>query len=125
MSRWILSIVAGVLFASILPAVAQESRLPEIPIKSTVTVLSLGAEICLSCQRTNSAISELQREYQGRAAIISLDIQEHKGLGDQCRVRAVPTQIFYDRNGKERYRHEGYLSKKRCAEQLEKLIAEH
>jgi thioredoxin 1 len=37
------------------------------------------------------------------------------------RVRAIPTQIFYDKDGKEVQRHEGFMDKKSIVEVMERL----
>ncbi len=47
-------------------------------------------------------------------------------LGDEARrfrIRAIPTQVFFDRNGREVARHEGFMDKKTLAAQLDKLLA--
>ena len=121
MRKWFFFIVAAALLVGTDMGRAQDSPLPEIPVKGTVTMLNIGLDICISCQRMSTIIGELKRDYQGKAAIIYLDISKHEGLGEKYKVRAVPTQIFYDKNGKEHYKHDGYLSKKRCVEYLEKL----
>jgi thioredoxin 1 len=99
------------------------SELPQIPAKDQVTMLNIGVEMCLSCQRMMSIVKELQREYQGKAVIVYAELPKHRDLSARYKLHVVPTQIFYDKDGKERYRHEGYLSKKRCVGYLEKLGA--
>ena len=37
------------------------------------------------------------------------------------RIRSIPTQIFYDREGKEVYRHEGFFDKASIVAKLEQL----
>ena len=36
-------------------------------------------------------------------------------------IRAIPTQIFFDKEGKEIYRHVGFLSEEAIVSQLQKM----
>lgn len=85
--------------------------LPQVPAPGMVTMVDLGAKKCLPCKMMAPIIEELTREYQGRAAIIFIDVWEQPDAGPQFNLRAIPTQIFYDAQGKESGRHEGFLDK--------------
>lgn len=87
------------------------SRLPALPVPGMVTMIDLGAKGCVPCRMMEPILAELETEYAGRAAIVFIDIDLHREEAARYRVRAIPTQIFYDANGVERYRHEGFLDK--------------
>lgn len=97
------------------------TALPVIPASGQITMLNVGNEMCLSCERMASIIKELEREYHGKAAFYCIDLRRHKKRSVRYRLHAIPTQIFYDADGRERFRHEGYLSKKRCISFLKEL----
>jgi thioredoxin 1 len=40
-----------------------------------------------------------------------VDARENTELAEQYAVRMIPTQIFFDAEGKELFRHEGFISK--------------
>lgn len=42
---------------------------------------------------------------------IFIDIWENREAVREYGVRMIPTQIFYDAEGKEQFRHEGFFSK--------------
>ena len=54
---------------------------------------------------------DLTREYQGRAAVLFIDVWENPDAGPRYGLRTIPTQIFYDATGKEISRHEGFMDK--------------
>ncbi len=56
-------------------------------------------------------LEQLKAEYAGRAEIIVIDLNEDRAAGQRYAIRAIPTQIFYDANGNEVSRHEGFLPK--------------
>lgn len=56
-------------------------------------------------------LEALMTEYQGRAAVLFIDVWENPDAGPKYGLRTIPTQIFYDAQGKEISRHEGFMDK--------------
>jgi len=101
--------------------VARSDKVPLIPTPGTATMVDLGAHWCVPCKMMEPVIAELQQEYAGRASIIFIDLDKHKDQAQRFGVRGIPTQIFYDKNGKEVGRHVGFMDKKSIIEVFEKL----
>jgi len=99
----------------------QSSSIPEVPAKDMVTMVDIGAKKCIPCKMMAPIMESLEKEYKGRAAIIFIDVWENREQGPKFGIRSIPTQIFYDKGGKEVYRHEGFLSKDSIVAQLEEL----
>lgn len=57
-------------------------------------------------------LEELGKEYAGQFDVVFLDVWENKEYGKQYKIRMIPTQIFYAMDGRELFRHEGFMSKK-------------
>jgi thioredoxin 1 len=119
-------ILIGVL-AACLTAVAasagdsKKDAIPPVPTPGLVTMVDLGAHKCIPCKMMAPIIAELQMEYKNRASIIFIDVWEHREQASRFGIRGIPTQIFYDKDGKEAGRHIGFLDKKSIVETLEKL----
>ncbi|WP_428594110.1 thioredoxin family protein [Pseudodesulfovibrio sp.] len=115
------------------PAGAQDSGAPvsaadlisgephPLPVAGKVTMVDIGAHSCIPCRMMTPIIEELSREYDGRAAIAFIDVWEHREVASQYGVSTIPTQIFYDAQGKERYRHVGFLDKQSIVAKLAEL----
>ncbi len=88
------------------------------------TVLDLGAGYCVPCKMMKPIFEELEREYEGKANIILLEISEYRDLANRYRVRVIPTQIFFDKNGNQYWRHEGFLPKEEIVKKLKELGVE-
>jgi len=93
-----------------------------IPVKDTVTMVDLGAKSCIPCKMMAPILEELKIEYQGRAAVIFIDVWEDPSQGKRFGIFSIPTQIFYDRHGSEIYRHTGFYSKEKIKKWLDMLI---
>ena len=96
----------------------------EVPIKGMVTMVDVGAKACIPCKMMIPVIESLSEEYEGRAAIVFIDVWKNPDETPKFGLRAIPTQIFYDKDGKEVMRHEGYFSKEEIIKVLTKLGVE-
>lgn len=115
----------SLLLTFILPNIAaSEEIVPGIPVKDTVTLVDLGAKTCTPCKMMAPILEELEKEYKGRAEIIFIDVWANDNMekAREFKIMAIPTQIIYDKTGKEIFRHTGFLDKKSMVEQLEKLL---
>ena len=109
-------LAAAFLFLGKMAATAQTepavSGSVQVPVPGLVTMVDLGATECIPCKMMAPIIEELKTEYQGRAAVVFIDVWKNPAAGRQFGIRTIPTQIFYDAAGSERGRHEGFLDKK-------------
>jgi thioredoxin 1 len=99
---------------------------PGIPVKNTVTMVDLGAKTCIPCRMMAPILEELQVEYQGRAEVIFIDVwdQANEGQARAFKIMAIPTQIFYDKEGRETFRHTGFFDKKSITAKLDELLTQ-
>ena len=94
----------------------------EEPITSKrVTMIDLGAHKCIPCKMMAPILEELKEEYAGKADIIFIDVWERPDQAARYGIRVIPTQIFYDHEGKEFYRNVGFMDKKRIVAIFDKL----
>lgn len=74
-------------------------------------LLDLGATKCIPCKMMAPILEGLKTEYAGRMNVEFIDVWENKDAGKQYGVEMIPTQIFFDSNGKELFRHVGFFGK--------------
>ncbi len=105
------------------PSLALEPVSPAavLPQPGMVTMVDVGAAKCIPCKMMAPILEELAKEYQGRALIAFVDVRLHPQMNDQFKVRGIPTQIFYDRQGREVSRHLGFLDKAGIVKELNRL----
>jgi len=99
---------------------------PRVPTPGMVTMVEVGANKCIPCKMMAPIIAELKQEYAGTVSIVFLDVWESQdavAFARQAGVQGIPTQIFYDKNGKEFTRHTGYFDKQSIIGILTKLGA--
>ena len=74
-------------------------------------LVDLGRGTCIPCKMMAPILEELQVEYEGRAVVEVIDLREDSRAGTDYAIRVIPTQIFFDSDGNEVWRHEGFLPK--------------
>jgi thioredoxin 1 len=92
-----------------------------VPVKDMVTMVDLGAHKCIPCKMMAPILAKLEKEYKGKAAIVFIDVWKDRSQAERFGIRAIPTQIFYDKSGQEVYRHVGFMSEDAIVEQLNKM----
>lgn len=94
---------------------------PAVPVKGMVTMVDLGAKKCIPCKMMAPILEKLEKVYAGKAAIVFIDVWENKEAGQKFGIRAIPTQIFFDADGKEITRHTGFIPEEEITAQLSKM----
>jgi thioredoxin 1 len=75
-------------------------------------LVDLGAGKCIPCKQMKPILDELKRDYPDQFETVFIDVWENREEGPKYGIRIIPTQIFFDASGKERFRHEGFMAKK-------------
>jgi thioredoxin 1 len=101
-------LLALLLFAGLSVAAAP----PAVPVKGMVTMVDLGAGECIPCKMMAPILAKMEKVYAGKAAVVFLDVWKDQAPARRFGIRTIPTQIFFDKSGREVYRHVGFLSEK-------------
>lgn len=99
-----------------------ENQTPQIPIPGMVTMVDFGARSCKPCKMMAPILKELKKEYRDKAAIIFVDVWKDSRRAREFKISMIPTQIFFDTNGKETYRHVGFMDKGSIVRRLEYML---
>ena len=126
--RLLLTLIGSVLLLAlttgILPAAEQTKNFESVPVKEMVTMIDLGAKKCIPCKMMAPILEKMEKVYDGKAAIVFIDVWKHREQAKRFGIRTIPTQIFFDSDGKEVYRHVGFMAEEDIIAQLEKMGVE-
>jgi thioredoxin 1 len=100
---------------------AQPPDFSKVPVKGMVTMIDLGAKKCIPCKMMAPIMEKMEKVYKGKAAIVFIDVWENGEPARRFGIRAIPTQIFFNREGKEVYRHVGFMNEEAIIAQLQKM----
>lgn len=88
---------------------------PQLP-----RLVDLGAGKCIPCKKMAPILEEMKKDYAGVVDVVFLDVWKDPKAGKPYKIRVIPTQVFFDKAGKEVFRHEGFFSR----EDIEKVFLE-
>lgn len=83
--------------------------------------VEVGADSCVPCRMMQPILAELRSEYAGKLEVEFADVWKHPELGERYQVRSIPTQIIYDAEGREVFRHIGYWPREEIDAKLKEL----
>lgn len=88
------------------------------PAQSLPTLVDFGAEYCPPCRQMKPELQKLAAKFKGKLTVIIIDIEKDQDSAAKFKVENIPTQVFFDKNGKVFYRHEGYMSTREILDQF-------
>ena len=109
---------------SLAPAAELNSNFSHLPVKGSVTMIDLGAKKCVPCKMMAPILEKLETQYRQKAVIAFIDVWENRRQAQRFGIRGIPTQIFFNPQGKEVLRHVGFMSENAIVEQLKKMGVE-
>ena len=119
-----LALLLVILLSGLICNAENQVDLNQLPVKDMVTMIDLGAKKCIPCKMMAPIMEKMEKQYEGKAAIVFIDVWKDKSQARRFKIRAIPTQIFFDKEGKEVSRHVGFMSEKAIIEQLKKMGVE-
>jgi thiol-disulfide isomerase/thioredoxin len=84
------------------------------------TMVEFGATGCVPCDMMQPVLDNLRKKYQDRINIVFVHVGEEQILGARYGITSIPVQAFFDRSGKEVFRHTGFFAQL----EVEKKLAE-
>jgi thioredoxin 1 len=79
--------------------------------KKLPMLIDLGKGTCIPCKKMKPILEELEIEYKGKAIVKVIDLRYEPKEASKYKIRLIPTQIFFDAERKEVFRHEGFMDK--------------
>ena len=76
-------------------------------------LIDLGSTECIPCKLMWPALEAMRTEFAGKLVVEFVDVgkRDNLPLARQYGIKLIPTQVFLDAEGKELWRHEGFISR--------------
>lgn len=96
-----------------------DSNFEETLKKSKLVLVDFWANWCGPCRALAPTIEELAKEYNGKALVGKLDVDENPATAERFQVFSIPTMILF-KDGRETERLVGLCPKSRISDTLNK-----
>lgn len=99
-----------------------DANFDEVVVKSAIpVVLDFWAEWCGPCRKIAPYIDEMATEFEGKAVVGKVDVDNNPDITARFRVRNIPT-VLYLKSGEVVQKLVGDQSKQTLVGELEKLL---
>ena len=66
-------------------------------------------------------LETLKKKYDGQANVVVVLVTQEQILAARYGIEAIPVQVFFDKDGKEVFRHLGFFPQEEIEKQMAKL----
>ena len=118
-----LALIAAIGLGAGLCSATESSTVPQIPVKGKITMVDFGESGCVGCWMQAPIIKSLEEKYQNsdQVAIVYINTTDQVDQGAKYHIEVLPTQIFFDKDGEQAYRHTGFMFEGSIVSRLKKM----
>lgn len=88
------------------------------------SLVDFGASGCRPCDMMTPILESLKKKYDGRANVVFVHVREQQLLAGRYGIQSIPVQIFFDKEGKEVFRHTGFFPQVEVEKKMKELGVE-
>jgi len=99
-----------------------DTNFDDLVLKSSHPVLiDFWAEWCGPCRMIAPLVEEISKEFEGRAVVGKVDVDNNPGIASRFGIRNIPTILFF-KNGEVADKQVGAVPKNSLVAKLEALL---
>jgi len=102
-------------------AQAKDNPVDKARMSGKPTMVEFGATGCVPCDMMQPVLENLRKNYPDKLNVVFVHVGENRVLGARFGIQSIPVQVFYDREGKEAFRHVGFFAETEVEKQLQKM----
>lgn len=103
---------------------AMENPLDRARMSGKPTMAEFGATGCIPCDMMQPILDKLRQNYPDRLNVVFVHVREDPIMAARFGIQAIPVQVFFDKNGREVFRHAGIYSEAEILRKLSEMEVE-
>ena len=85
------------------------------------SIVEFGATGCVPCDMMAPILETLKSKYEGKLNVHFIHVREEEILATRYNIQSIPVQIFFDKDGKEVFRHSGFFAQPEIEQKLAEI----
>ncbi|OPZ03928.1 MAG: Thioredoxin [candidate division BRC1 bacterium ADurb.BinA364] len=99
-------------------ALAMENPVDRARASGIPSLIDFGSTGCTPCDMMAPILDEMKIDYADRMNVEFIHVGEKRILAARYGIQSIPVQILFDKDGKEVWRHTGYIPRDQIEEQI-------
>ena len=101
-------------------ALAKDNPVDKTRDSGKASLVDFGSTGCVPCKMMEPILETLREKYKDKVNVLFINVTEEPILASRYSVQSIPVQIFFDKTGKEFFRHVGFFPQ----DQIEAKLSE-
>jgi len=85
------------------------------------SLVDFGSKGCRPCDMLTPILETLKKKYDAQANVMFISVREEQILAARYGIDSIPVQVFFDKDGKEVFRHVGFFPQEEIEKQMAKM----
>ncbi len=85
------------------------------------SLVDFGATGCRPCDMLAPILETLKEKYAGKLNVLFIHVGQEQILASRYGIQTIPAQVFFDKNGKEVFRHIGFFPQDEIEKKLDEF----
>ena len=103
---------------------AKDNPVDRVRASGKPSLVDFGSKGCRPCDMLAPILETLKTKYDGKANVLFVSVVEQQILAARYGIESIPVQVFFDKDGREVYRHVGFFPQEEIEKQMAKLGVE-
>jgi len=92
-------------------ALAKDNPVDKARASGKPSLVDFGSTGCVPCDMMAPILDTLKEKYKGKLNVLFVHVGQEPILAERYHVQSIPVQIFFNKAGKEVFRHVGFFPK--------------
>jgi len=101
-------------------ALARDNQVDKARASGRASLVDFGSTGCVPCDMMAPILDRLKEKYEGKLNVLFVHVVKEQILAARYGIQSIPVQIFFNKTGKEVFRHVGFFPQ----EEIEKRLSE-
>ena len=85
------------------------------------SLVDFGANGCRPCDMMTPILESLGKKYEGKINVFFVHVNKERILAARFGIQSIPVQVFFDKTGREVFRHTGFFAQEEIEKKFEAL----